>query len=317
MTTTASRGRTEIATAGDACGATSRPRASGSRRRDLTYSLKHHRTALSAFLTTVAFGLGFTAMFPLFSVVYMLLRRGLPHVGVALFTELSPGAGMVGGGIGNAIVGTIVVVAIAALLALPIGFLAGIYLAEYGGESRFATSVRFAGKVLTGLPSILAGVFGYAVVVLTAGSFSAFAGGVATSVLMVPIVMLTSEEALRMVPARMRMAALGMGATRAQTILRIVVPAAMPGIITGVMLALARAMGETAPLLFTALFSDYWFGGHIGEPIATLAVLIYNFSGSPFENQKGLAWAASLVLVALVLCVNLLAQATTRRQEER
>jgi phosphate transport system permease protein len=194
--------------------------------------------------------------------------------------------------------------------------LAAIYLAEFGGTSTFATAVRFSAKILTGLPSILAGVFAYAVVVTTTGSFSAFAGGVATGLIMTPIVMLTAEEALKMVPARMKMAAFGMGSNHTQVVLRIVLPTALPGVLTGVMLALARAMGETAPLLFTALFSNYWFRGTLEEPIASLAVLIYNYAGSPFEDLVSLAWAASLVLVTLVLIANLLAQSLTKRSEE-
>jgi phosphate transport system permease protein len=284
--------------------------------RHLHHSMRNRRTALNSLLTVVAFALGALAMLPLFSVLYMLLARGAPLINADLFTELTPGAGSVGGGIGNAIFGTLVVVLIAAVLSMPLGFMAGVYLAEYGGESKLAVTVRFAGKVLTGMPSILAGVFAYAMVVATTGSFSVLAGGVATGILMVPVVMLTAEQALRMVPSKMKMAALGMGANRSQTVLQIVIPTAMPGILTGVMLALARAMGETAPLLFTALFSDYWFEGKLLEPIASLAVLIYNFSGSPFENQVNLAWAGSLVLVASVLVVNLIAQLLTRRQEE-
>jgi phosphate transport system permease protein len=279
-------------------------------------SLLNRRTTLDVTLTALAVMMSLLALFPLFSVLYMLIVRGGALLRPALLTELTPGAGMEGGGIGNAFVGTLVVVLVGSALSLPLGFLAAVYLAEYG-ESRLATVVRFAGKVLTGLPSILAGVFAYALVVATTGRFSAFAGGVAMSILMVPTVMLTAEQAMRAVPAKMKIAALGMGATRTQTLLHIVVPTAMPGMLTGVMLALARAMGETAPLLFTALFSDYWFDGKLGEPIASLAVLIYNFSGSPFENQVRLAWAASLVLVALVLVLNVAAQLVMRRPAER
>lgn len=282
----------------------------------LIYSLGDPRTLLSLLLTFIAIGLSVLALFPLFSVLWMLIVRGAAQLGPALFVELTPGAGMLDGGIGNAIVGTVVIAVLAMLLSLPLGFLAGVYLAEYGGNTKLATSVRFAAKVLTGLPSILAGVFGYAVVVVTTGRFSALAGGVAMGVLMVPTVMLTAEQALRAVPQKMKLAAHGMGATHAETVLKVIVPTAMPGILTGVMLALARAMGETAPLLFTALFSDYWFEGHLGEPIASLAVLIYNFSGSPFENQIQLAWAASLVLVVLVLVLNISAQIVTRRPRE-
>ena len=279
-------------------------------------SLSEPRTLVNTGLTVLAVVLSLVAMFPLFSVLYMLLVKGAALLSPSLFSELTPGAGMDGGGIGNAIVGTLVVVGVSTAFALPLGFLSAVYLAEYGGESKLATLVRFAGKVLTGLPSILAGVFAYAMVVVTTGSFSALAGGAAMAILMVPTVMLTSESALRAVPSKMKMAAFGMGATRAQVVLRIVIPTAIPGILTGVMLALARAMGETAPLLFTALFSDYWFEGKLMQPIASLSVLIYNFAGSPFEHQVALAWAASLVLVSIVLVLNVIAQVATRRPEE-
>lgn len=286
----------------------------GSAGTELEFSLKQRRTWVNLALTIIAVGLAIVAALPLASVLVMLLTRGVPVLSVELFTELPPGAGTLGGGIGNAIVGTIIVVLVASAFSLPLGFFAAVYLAEYGGSSPLATAVRFAGKILTGMPSILAGVFAYASVVTLMGSFSAWAGGVATGILMVPVVMLTAEEALRMVPNRMRHAALGMGSTRAQMVLQVVIPTALPAIMTGVMLALARAMGETAPLLFTALFSNYWFEG-LGEPIASLAVLIYNFSGSPFENQVELAWAASLVLVVLVLLANVTAQFVFRRQK--
>jgi phosphate transport system permease protein len=279
-------------------------------------SLADRRTLGNSILTGLAVLLSVVAMFPLFSVLYMLLVKGAALLSPSLFTELTPGAGMDGGGISNAIVGTLVVVVVATCLALPLGFMGAVYLAEYGGETRLATLVRFSAKVLTGLPSILAGVFAYAVVVVTTGSFSALAGGAAMAILMVPTVMLTSESALRAVPVKMKNAAFGMGATRAQTVLRIVIPTAIPGILTGVMLSLARAMGETAPLLFTALFSDYMFEGKLAQPIASLSVLIYNFAGSPFEHQVALAWAASLVLVTIVLVLNVVAQIATRRPEE-
>ena len=279
-------------------------------------SLGNPRTLGNAILSALAVALSVLAMFPLFSVLYMLLKKGAARLGPSLFTELTPGAGMSGGGISNAIVGTLVVVVVASCLSLPLGFMGAVYLAEYGGETRLATLVRFSAKVLTGLPSILAGVFAYATVVVATGSFSALAGGAAMAILMVPTVMLTSEAALRAVPKKMKDAAFGMGATHAQTVLQIVIPTAMPGILTGVMLALARAMGETAPLLFTALFSDYLFDGKLGQPIASLSVLIYNFAGSPFPQQIELAWAASLVLVSIVLVLNVIAQIVIRRPEE-
>src|SRR5262249_4976520 len=159
-------------------------------------------------------------------------------------------------------------------ISVPFGILAALFLAEFGPESKTAVAVRFAAKVLTGLPSILAGTFAYVTVVLTMGRFSPLAGGCALALLMLPTILLTAEEAIRMVPARMREAAIGMGATQTQVVLRILLPTALPGVLTGVMLAVARAAGETAPLLFTMLFSDYWLSSrHLLEPTASLAVL--------------------------------------------
>ena len=201
---------------------------------------------------------------------------------------------------------------VAAAIAVPVGIMAAIFLAELGPDSKLGNAARFAAKMLTGLPSILAGVFAYALVVMTTGTYSAPAGGVALAVLMLPIVVLTAEESMRMVPKIMKDAAYGMGCTRSQVIWKIVLPTGMPAILTGVMLAVARAAGETAPLLFTALFSNYWIY-HDGDlavmnPTASLAVLIYNFSGMPFDNQLELAWAASLVLVMIVLVVNIVSR---------
>lgn len=208
--------------------------------------------------------------------------------------------------------GTFVMVGIAAAIAVPVGILAAVFLAELGPDSKLANASRFAAKMLTGLPSILAGVFAYALVVMTTGTYSAPAGGIALAVLMLPIVVLTAEESMKMVPKIMKDAAYGMGCTRSQVIWKIVLPTGMPAILTGVMLAVARAAGETAPLLFTALFSNYWIyhDGNLAvmNPTASLAVLIYNFSGMPFDNQLELAWAASLVLVMIVLVVNIVSR---------
>jgi len=225
-----------------------------------------------------------------------------------VLVELPPAGFEMGGGFGNAIVGTLVMVGLGGLISVPVGIAGAVFLAELGPNSSLAGAVRFAAKTLTGLPSILAGVFAYASVVLVTGTYSAPAGAVALAVLMVPTVLLTAEEAMKMVPRITKEAAYGLGCTRSQVIWKIVLPTAMPGILTGVMLAVARAAGETAPLLFTALFSSYWLveqgGLRLMRPTASLAVLIYNFSGMPFENQIELAWAASLVLVVIVLFIN-------------
>jgi phosphate transport system permease protein len=279
----------------------------------LERSLRSPRTFFSAAMSVLTAGMTLLAVFPLVSVLYMLIVRGGSRLGLALFTELPPAAGMSGGGIGNALVGTLLIVAIASLISVPVGVLAAVFLAEFGPETRTASVVRFAAKVLTGLPSILAGVFAYVTVVLVTGKFSPVAAGIALALLMLPTILLTSEEAIRMVPTRMREAAIGMGATRTQMVLHVLLPAARPGLLTGVMLAVARAAGETAPLLFTALFSDYWLSRRFMEPTASLAVLIYEFSSSPFQNQIEIAWSASLVLVVIVLTVNLAGQFLIQR----
>ncbi len=277
------------------------------------------RRALRSFLLTAGiWAAAIVAAIPLVSVLYMLIVRGWSRLSWELFTELPPAGFEVGGGFGNAIVGTLVMVGIATLISIPVGILAAVFLAELGPDSQLARATRFAAKTLTGLPSILAGVFAYAAVVLVTGSYSAPAGGLALAVLMLPTVILTAEEAMKTVPRITKDAAYGMGCTRSQVIWKVVLPTAMPGILTGVMLAVARAAGETAPLLFTALFSSYWLfeGGrpHLMQPTASLAVLIFNFSGMPFDNQIQLAWAASLVLVLLVLVINVLSRLIGQRR---
>jgi phosphate transport system permease protein len=291
---------------------------------DMERSLRRPRSLFSWAMSVLTGAMTFAALVPLISVLYLLITRGGKMLGLAAFSELPPAALAPGGGFGNAIVGTVVMVAIAAAISVPFGILAAIFIAEFDADSRTAAAVRFCAKVLTGLPSILAGVFAFAAVVVLTGGFSAPAGGIALAVLMLPTVLLTAEEAIKRVPPKMREAAIGMGATPTQVVLRVVLPTALPGVATGVMLAVARAAGETAPLLFTALFSDYWISrtspeflpktlGELMKPTASLAVLIYNFSGSPFDNQIDLAWAAALVLVAIVLIVNVAGRALARR----
>ena len=283
----------------------------------LERSLRRPRTMMDFILSGLVTCMTLLALIPLFSVVLMLLWRGGRKLSVAVFTQLPPAPLEQGGGFGNAILGTLVIVALAVAISVPAGLLTAIYIAQ-AKESRVADAVRFCAKVLTGFPSILAGVFAYGAIVLATGGYSAIAGAVALSILMLPTIILTSEDAIRMVPARMKEAATGMGATSAQTVWMVLLPTAIPGILTGVMLAVARAAGETAPLLFTALFSNYWLWSQgrmeLMQPTASLAVLIYNFAGMPFENQVELAWAAALVLVLLVLVANLVGQSLSRRQ---
>jgi phosphate transport system permease protein len=258
-------------------------------------------------LTGLCIALSFAALIPLASILYLVVKNGMELFDWSIFTQLPPAAGMTGGGFGNAVIGTLIMVGLGLALSAPPGILAAIYICEYEPNGRIAAVTRFTAKLLTGIPSIICGVFAFAAVVLATGKFSALAGGVALAVLMLPTILLTSEQALLGVQRAYREASYGLGATRFQTIGRIVLPEAMPAIMTGVMLAVARAAGETAPLVFTALFSQFWMSS-LMEPTASLSVLIYNFSTMPFEYQVKMAWTASLVLVFLVTVTNVTAQ---------
>jgi phosphate transport system permease protein len=290
----------------------------------LERSLRKPRALFSFAMSTLTTMATLAALLPLFSVLFMLVEKGAAALSFEALTDLPPAAMAPGGGFGNAIMGTLIIVLIATAISVPFGIMSAVYIAEFGTGSRTADAVRFAAKVLTGLPSILAGVFAFAVVVSVTGHFSAPAGGVALALLMLPTVLLTAQEAIKRVPPRMREAAIGMGATPTQVVSKVVLPTAFSGILTGVMLSVARAAGETAPLLFTSLFSDYWMSrtyphflpktvGDLMKPTASLAVLIYNFSGSPFDNQIALAWSAALTLVVIVLLANMAGQIIARR----
>lgn len=232
-----------------------------------------------------------------------------------VLTQLPPAPGLDEGGFGNAILGTATMVGIALILSAPLGILGAIFIHEYAPYARFSGVVRFVAKLLTGIPSIICGAFAFAFVVLKTGSFSALAGGVALAVLMIPTILLTSEQALRGVASSYRDASYGLGATAFQTIWRIVFPEALPAIMMGVMLAVARAAGETAPVLFTALFNQNWVHSFM-EPTASLSVFIYNFSSLPYSYQVQMAWTASLVLVFIVTGMNVIAQTFFRKRSE-
>jgi phosphate transport system permease protein len=265
-------------------------------------------TTLSGFFATIA-------VLPLLLVLIHVLVKGGSLITPSLFTQLPPAPGLEGGGIGNAMLGTVIVTLIAALLAIPIGVGGGIYLSEYNRSGLFAQVVRFANDVLAGVPSIISGVFVYGLIVATrlffGQSYSAVAGGIALSVLMLPTVIKTTDEGLKLVPQDLRWAAYGVGASQVVTIMKVVLPAALTPIATGTVLAIARAAGETAPLIFTALFSQFWPEG-LFNPIASMSVLIYNFAIMPYAPQNQLAWAASFVLVLMILAANLLARWISR-----
>ncbi|MEM1292073.1 MAG: phosphate ABC transporter permease PstA [Cyanobacteria bacterium P01_H01_bin.162] len=253
-------------------------------------------------------------LIPLVLVLAFVTIQGAGSLTPALFTELPPPPGLEGGGIANAIIGTLIVVAIATLISVPFGVMAAVYLSEFSEDGQVARWVRFFTNVLSGVPSIISGVFVYALLVRTGlTGYSAVAGGVALAVLMLPTIIRTTDEALNIIPQEIRWASIGVGSSRYQTVLQIVLPAAIPSILTGVTLAIARAAGETAPLIFTALFSSFWPNGVL-QPIATLSVLVYNFAIVPFEPQQELAWAGSLILVLLVLLTSMIARFVTRQK---
>ncbi|MBE9139096.1 phosphate ABC transporter permease PstA [Nodosilinea sp. LEGE 07088] len=273
------------------------------------------RNLFNIIMTTLAGLCIALALVPLVLVLFYVFVNGANRLDLDLFTQLPPPPGSAGGGISNAISGTIIVVAISTLISVPIGVLCAIWLAEFGGDDTSIDEyVRFGVNMLAGVPSIIAGVFIYGIMVRPGRpGYSALAGGVALAVLMLPTIIRTTDEALKIVPQDIRWASLGVGASKYQTVLKVVLPAAIPSILTGVTLAIARAAGETAPLIFTALFSPFRFSG-IDNPIATLAVLVYNFAILPFKPQQELAWAASLILVLLVLITSIIARIATRQK---
>ena len=283
---------------------------------DLRYKPFLRRNIGSRVLTLVAALFSAIAVLPLILVLGYVLVQGGSKISLALLTELPPPPGLEGGGIANAIVGTLVVTAIAGLIAVPVGVGGGIFLAEYSRSGWFAQFIRFGTNVLAGVPSIIAGVFIYGTIVtsriLFGNAYSAVAGGMALAVLMLPTVIKTTDEGLKLVSDDLRRGALGVGASRFVTIVRITLPAAFTPIATGVVLSIARAAGETAPLIFTALFSPFWSDlltpEGIFAPIATLSVMIYNFAIMPYEFHNELAWAASFVLVVMILTLNLLSR---------
>ncbi len=253
------------------------------------------------------------ALVPVALVLFYVIQQGASSLNWDFFTQLPKPVGEQGGGMANAIVGTLMLIALGALFAVPIGILAAIYIVESGG-TRLGSATRFAADTLNGVPSIVIGLFAYVLVVLPVKHFSALAGGFALGVMMIPLVTRTTEELLRLVPMSLREGALALGATRARAVFSVVLPAALPGIITGVVLALARIAGETAPLLFTSFNNRFWSTSPV-EPIASLTVQVYTYAKGPYDDWHRQAWAGALVLVSLVLICSLLARFAARRLE--
>jgi len=267
---------------------------------------KKWRQAKSYLLEFVCLLSTLLAVTTLLLVLYHIFRRGASVINFSFLTSLPTPAGVPGGGIGNALLGSLVMVGLATLFAVPLGIAAAVYL-DQSPRSPLAVAVRFAARVLTGVPSLTIGLFVFTLLVLRTGRYSALAGSIALAVMMVPVITLSAEEMLRVVPGTWREASLALGASKKQTVLRLVLPAASTGITVGVMLSIALAAGQTAPVLLTALTSRFWLENLL-QPAASLPVLIYSYAITPFADWQQQAWGAALVLVALVLLLNVAAQ---------
>ncbi|WP_414574138.1 phosphate ABC transporter permease PstA [Nostoc sp. CCY 9925] len=266
---------------------------------ELCSTLPKERVRFTYFMNAITFSLTGIALIPLLSILWEIFVRGISGIKWEVFVK-----SVIDNGFGNAILGTIIMVAIGAFLSIPTGIMTGIFLAEFGQTNPIANIVRFITSILTGVPSIVVGIFAYGIIVLTTKGFSAIAGGFALAVIMLPVIVLTTEESLKLIPTSQRLASAALGGTRFQTTFRIVVTAAIPGITTGVLLAVARAAGETAPLIFTALFSLDWSEGLL-SPTASLPVLIFNLYNDPDPEKSQLVWTTSIILLVLILCVSI------------
>jgi phosphate transport system permease protein len=276
----------------------------------MTASNHNWRRFKNAFMQTLACVCAILVITPLVLVFYHLIREGFTSINWAFFTQVPKPVGETGGGMGNAIAGTFVLLAQAAVIGVPVGVLGGVYLSEYG-SSKLNWWIRFAADILNGVPSITWGIVVFALLVVPMHGFSALAGGVVLGMMMIPLVMRTTEEVLQLVPGGYREAALALGISKWRTIVQIVLRTATKGIVTGVLLALARVAGETAPLLFTALGNNSW-AHSLTQPIAAMPLQIFNYAISPYDDWHRQAWAGALVLLLLVLAINIGVRFLTR-----
>ena len=253
------------------------------------------------------------ALLPLALILFYVIKEGFTSLNWAFFSQMPKPVGEAGGGMANAIFGTLTLIGLAAAFAVPVGCVCGVFLSEYPG-SMFGGVVRFAADVLNGVPSIVVGIFAYGIAVLPFKRFSALAGGVALGILMLPVIVRTTEELLRLVPAGLREGALALGATRGRAMFTVIVPAALPGILTGILIALARVAGETAPLLFTSFNNRFW-STSLTQPIASLTVQVFTYAISPYEEWHRQAWAGAFLLVMIILVLSMIARLAVRRLE--
>ncbi|MBW4683655.1 MAG: phosphate ABC transporter permease PstA [Komarekiella atlantica HA4396-MV6] len=278
---------------------------------ELCSPLPTRRLLFTYAMNAIAFIFTGLALVPLLSLLWEIVVRGISGLNPEMFVKT-----VIDNGFGNAILGTITMVLIGALLSIPTGIMTGIFLAEFNQTNPTIGFVRFITKIFTGVPSIIVGIFAYGVIVLVTKGFSAIAGGFALAVIMLPVIVLTTEESLKLIPTTQRLASAALGGTSLQTTFRIVFTAAIPGITTGILLAVARAAGETAPLIFTALFSLDWSEGLL-SPTASLPVLIFNLYNDPDPQKNQLVWTTSIVLLSLVLCVSIVSRLVISNRETK
>ena len=281
-------------------------------RRDQRMRIYKRRKIVNKLMCTVVFLCAFLTLVPLVSIFGYVVSKGIASVNLDFFRHLPRPVGEPGGGMANAIVGSLILVGLSCLWAIPLGIFGGVYLSEFGG-SKCGTMVRFTADVLNGIPSIVIGIFAYTLFVLPMKSFSAISGGFALGVIMIPMVMRTTEEMLRMVPRTYREAALALGISSFRTTVSIVLKTALPGILTGILLAIARIAGETAPLLFTAFGNRFWHQS-LKQPIAALPLQIFVYAISPFDDWHRQAWAGALVLIAMVFFTSLISRFAIQRR---
>lgn len=275
---------------------------------DWTPRVRKARRSADATMRLVATLFTLLAVIVLFWILGMLVVKGVGGLSLAIFTQITPGPGTQGGGLANAIVGSFVLTGLGIAIATPVGVLAGTYLAEYGRGSKLAELIRFINDILLSAPSILIGLFVYVVLVQPFRGYSGWAGSVALAIIAVPVIVRTTEDMLRLVPSTLREAGAALGAPPAVVITSVCWRAAKAGIVTGILLALARIAGETAPLLFTALNNSFWFNWDLTGGIANLPVTIYQFASAPYDNWRDLAWAGSLIITVAILCLSILAR---------
>jgi len=278
-----------------------------------SFNLKRYkaRQRANAIGLTLSMGAMVLGLFVLLWILSVLFRNGFAALDWSMFTESTPAPGSEGGGLANAIVGSLMMVAVTVLVSTPVGILAGIYLAEYGDRSKTAELTRFVTDIMLSAPSIVLGLFVYAIAVATVGNFSGWAGSLALSLIAIPVVVRTTENMLRLVPGSLREAAFALGAPRWKVALMVTLRAARSGVLTGLLLAVARISGETAPLLFTAL-NNQFFSLDMGAPMANLPVVIFQFAMSPYDNWIRLAWGGALLITLSVLLLNIVARVFLR-----